>query len=127
METVKSIHIICAVLSFTGFFIRGIWMLMDSQRLNQRMVKIAPHIIDTVLLLSAIIMVVQWRLLPSEQPWLTAKILALVVYIGAGMVALRFGRTKPIRLTAWLFGLITFSYIASVAITKSVAGWLIIF
>jgi len=125
--TIKTIHVTCVVLSFTGFFIRGIWMLIDSPLLRQRWVKTAPHIIDTLLLVSAIILAVQMRFSPLEQPWLMAKIIALLVYIGAGMVALRFGRSKRERLFAWLFGLATILYIVSVAYSKSVSGWFAFF
>jgi len=52
-----------------------------------------------------------------------AKIIALVVYIGVGLVALRFGRTKKIRTVAWLLGMSIFVYIASVAVSKSALGW----
>ena len=121
--TIKTIHVTCVVLSFTGFFIRGVWMLIDSPLLRQRWVKTVPHIIDTLLLVSAIILAVQMRFSPLEQPWLMAKIIALLVYIGAGMVALRFGRSKTVRLYAWLFGLATILYIMSVATSKSVLGW----
>ena len=123
MEIIKIIHVICVVLSFAGFFIRGIWMLKDSTRLQQRWVKITPQVVDTVLLVSAIILAIQLRFSPMEQPWLLAKILALLAYIGVGLVALRLGRTKGIRLSAWLLGLVIFMYIVSVAITKSVMGW----
>ena len=102
---------------------RGIWMLRDSTLLQQRWVKITPHIVDTLLLVSAIILAVQLRFSPLEQPWLMVKIIALLVYIGAGMVALRFGRSKTVRLYAWLFGLATILYIMSVATSKSVLGW----
>lgn len=125
--TIKTIHVTCVVLSFTGFFIRGIWMLRDSTLLQQRWVKTAPHVVDTVLLVSAIVLAVQFRFSPLEQPWLMAKIIALLVYIGAGMVALRFGRNKSERLYAWLFGLATILYIASVAFSKSVSGWFAFF
>jgi uncharacterized membrane protein SirB2 len=120
---IKTIHVTCVVLSFAGFFIRGIWMLRESTLLRQRWVKTTPHIIDTLLLVSAIILAVQMRLSPLEQPWLMAKIIALLVYIGAGMIALRFGRNKTERLYAWLFGLATILYIVSVATSKSVLGW----
>lgn len=123
MEFIKTIHVTCAVLSFAGFFIRGIWMLRDSSLLQQRWVKTTPHIVDTLLLMSAITLAVQMRMSPLEQPWLMAKIIALLVYIGIGMLALRFGRSKTIRLYAWLFGLVTMGYIVSVAISKSVLGW----
>jgi uncharacterized membrane protein SirB2 len=123
MGTIKFIHVTCVLLSLAGFFIRGIWMLRDSTLLQQRWVKTTPHIVDTLLLVSAIILAVQFRFSPLEQPWLMVKIIALLVYIGAGMVALRFGRSKTVRLYAWLFGLATILYIMSVATSKSVLGW----
>lgn len=122
MGVIKSIHLICVVLSFAGFFVRGIWMLMESGQLQKQWVKTAPHIIDTLLLVSAVILAVQMHLSPFAQPWLMAKIIALLVYIFAGMVALRIGRSKRTRLFAWLLGLATILYIVSVAISKSVLG-----
>jgi len=124
MGTLKTIHLIFVALSFAGFFIRGIWMLQDSPHLRQRWVKITPQVVDTVLLVSAIVLAIQLHFSPMQQPWLMAKIIALLVYIGVGLVALRFGRTKRIRLFAWLLGLVIFLYIVSVAMTKSVMGWL---
>ena len=123
MGIIKAVHLVCAVLTFSGFFIRGIWMLKDSAMLQQRWVKIFPHIVDTLLLVSAILLAVQMRLSPLEQHWLMAKIIALLVYIGIGVVALRSGRSKRIRLVAWLLGLATILFIMSVAINKSVMGW----
>ncbi len=111
------------MLSFAGFFIRGIWMLQGSVKLQQRWVKTTPHVVDTFLLVSAIILAVQLHLSPLQHPWLMAKIIALLVYIGAGMVALRYGRSRNERLAAWLFGMLTFLYIVSVAVSKSVLGW----
>ena len=52
-----------------------------------------------------------------------AKIIALVVYIGVGLVALRFGRTKTVRAAAWVLGMLIFAYIVSVAVTRSALGW----
>ena len=127
MESLKTIHVTFVALSFAGFFIRGIWMLKDSPLLQQRWVRITPQVVDTVLLVSAIVLAVQLQFSPMEQPWLMAKIIALVVYIGAGLVALRFGRDKRIRLLAWLFGLVVFLYIGSVATSKSVLGWFAFF
>ena len=126
MGIVKTIHLSCVFLSFVGFFIRGIWMMRDSKCLNLPLVRIAPHIIDTFLLVSAIILVVQMRISPLEHSWLMAKIIALLMYIGIGTVALKRGRSKQVRVFAWLLGLATFMYIVSVAFTKSVLGWLVL-
>jgi len=123
METLKTIHVTFVALSFAGFFVRGIWMLRESPVLQQRWVKITPQLVDTVLLVSAIVLAIKMHFSPMEQPWLMAKIIALVVYIAVGLVALRLGRTRRVRLAAWLLGMVIFLYIVSVALSKSVLGW----
>ncbi len=120
MEWVKTIHVGCALLSISGFTIRGILMMRESAMLQKRLFKIAPHIIDTLLLGSAIWMAVQYGLSPGDNPWLMAKIIALLVYIGLGTVALKRGKTKQVRIIAWLAALSVFAYIVAVAVTKSV-------
>ena len=125
IAVVKAIHITSVVLSFSGFFVRGIWMLRDSALLEQRWVKITPQLIDTVLLVSAVTLAVQWPLSPLQQPWLIAKIIALLAYIFVGLIALRLGRSKRVRLYAWLSAMLIFIYIVSVALTKSVLGWFV--
>ncbi len=127
MGTIKLIHVTCVVLSFAGFFIRGLWMLRESNLLKQRWVKIMPQVVDTLLLVSAILLAVQMRFSPLEQPWLMAKIIGLLIYIALGLVALRFGRSRPIRLSAWVMAMLIFLYIVSVATSKSVLGFIAYF
>jgi uncharacterized membrane protein SirB2 len=115
---VKHVHMTCAALSGSFFALRGIWMLLDSKLLQQRWVKVAPHIIDTVLLGSALTMVVWSRQYPFVEPWLTAKLLALLLYIVLGTIALKRGKTKGIRIAAYVGALATFSYIVAVALTR---------
>ena len=119
MEWLKTIHVGCALLSISGFTIRGILMMRESAMLQKRLFKVAPHIIDTLLLGSAIWLAVQYGLSPGDNPWLMAKIIALLVYIGLGTVALKRGKTKQVRIIAWLAALLVFAYIVSVAVAKS--------
>lgn len=119
----KMIHLACVGLSFAGFFLRGIWMLRGSEMLRRRWVRITPQVVDTLLLASAVVLAVQLRLSPLAQPWLTTKIIALFVYIGVGLVALRLGRSRGVRLLAWVSGLVLFLYIVSVALSRSPLGW----
>ena len=77
----KSIHVTCVALSYSLFFLRGVWMLRDSPALQQRWVKIAPHTVDSVLLASAIALAWQLGISPLTHPWLAAKIVALLLYI----------------------------------------------
>lgn len=114
----KSIHLGTVVLSFTLFFLRGLWMLADSPLLRRRWVRIVPHLSDTVLLVSGVGLTIVIRQYPFVHPWLSAKILGLIVYILLGTVALKRGPNKPIRAAAWVGALATFGYIAAVALTR---------
>jgi len=99
-------------------------MFVESPKLELRTVRIAPHIIDTVLLLSGISLIWALDLPLLSQPWLLAKLAALVVYIILGSVALRRGRTRRTRTLAFVLALITFAYITGIALTKSMGSWL---
>jgi uncharacterized membrane protein SirB2 len=113
----KTLHIASAIASFSLFFLRGIWSLNGSPIMRQRWVRIAPHVVDTLLLASAIALAYRIQQYPFVDAWLTAKVLALLLYIGMGFVALKYGETKRIRLYAWLAALAVFGYIASVALS----------
>ena len=115
---IKYIHITCAVLSGSLFLLRGYWMLVESDRLQRRWVKVVPHIVDTLLLTSALIMVFWSGQYPFVQLWLTAKVIALIVYIALGTIALKRGKTKAVRSGALLAAIVTFAYIVSVALTR---------
>jgi uncharacterized membrane protein SirB2 len=115
---VKHIHMTSVVLSGSLFLLRGVWMLRGSGMLERRWVKITPHCIDTVLLASALVLAVWSGQFPFAQPWLTAKLLALLAYIGLGTVALKRGRTKAVRASALLAALLVFFYIVGVAVTR---------
>lgn len=114
----KAIHVACAILSITGFVIRGVWMIRESPWLAKKWVRVAPHIVDTVLLLSAILLALQIRQYPFVHGWLTAKVLALVAYIVIGAIGLKYGNTKKIRIAAWLVAMAVFLYIVLVALTR---------
>ncbi len=112
------VHAGLALLSLLGFVIRGVWMMRGSPMLTRRWVKIAPHFIDTLLLLSGVTLVIHYRIYPTEQSWLAAKLLALVVYIVVGSIALKRGKTRVIRVTAFFAALMVFAYMLAVANTR---------
>jgi uncharacterized membrane protein SirB2 len=118
----KLIHVTCAAVSIAGFVTRFSLALHRPEMLRHRAFRVIPHVNDTLLLAAAIVMLIlaQWNAL--DMPWLGAKIAGLVAYIGLGLVALRFGRTRRARTIAFVGALIVFGYIVSVAFHKSVAG-----
>lgn len=126
--TLKLIHISAVAASFCGFSARGLGALRGARWVRHRLTRVLVHLVDTVLLLSAIGMLVILHLSPWALPWLRAKILGLVVYVALGTLALRprrsrgAGRPAALRLAFWIGALATFGYIVSVALTKSPAG-----
>jgi uncharacterized membrane protein SirB2 len=116
---VKYIHICCVLISYLLFFVRGVWMLRAAPILQHRWVKVAPHVVDTALLLSAITLATLLSISPLAAPWLMAKIIALLLYILLGTIAIKRGKTRKIRLAAWLAAQLVFIYIVSVALTHN--------
>lgn len=94
-------------------------MLNVSPWLHQRWVKIAPHVNDTILLLSAITLAVITHRNPLVETWLAAKIIGLLVYIMLGFIAFRLGKTRRAKIIAWMLAQVVFAYIVSVALTKN--------
>lgn len=113
----------CVATSYTLFFVRGVWMMRDSALLNARWVNIVPHGVDTLLLASAVAMVVMIRQYPFVAPWITAKVTALIVYIVLGTIALKRGKTRRVRIAAWLAAQAVFFYIVAVALTRNPWPW----
>lgn len=116
--TIKIIHSASILLSFVGFFIRGILMIKESNILQAKFVKIAPHVVDTVLLVSAIMLVILSAQYPITHNWLTIKVVGLFLYIGLGLWAFRLGKTKQQKVIAWVSALIVFVLIIITAVTK---------
>ncbi len=127
MLFVKHIHLTFVALSALGFLLRGIWMIMDSPLLTAKLTKILPHVFDTLLLVSALTLAISLKLNPADHPWLLAKIIGLVAYIGLGVVALKPKFPKPVRISAWIAAILCFWYIATAAISKSAAGIFVLF
>lgn len=114
----KHIHMTTVVVTVILFNLRGVWMLQNSPRLQQRWIKVAPHINDTLLLVAAFGMVFLLGQYPFSTPWLTAKVLGLLAYIALGVVALHRGPTRAIRIGAWVAAMLTFVYLIAVAAAK---------
>ncbi len=119
----KYAHLALAIVSIAGFMLRGIWMMRGSALLGHKAVRIAPHVVDTLFLVSGIALVVQLSLPVMQSPWLLAKFAGLLVYILLGTIALRRGPTMPARQVAFVAALSAFAYIAGAAVSKSPASW----
>ena len=112
---IKHLHLATVAVTLALFLLRGVWMMMDSPRLQARWARIVPHINDTLLLASGIALAVLMQQYPLVHGWLTAKLFALIAYIVLGTLALKRGKTKAQRVTAWIAALLVFGYMLAVA------------
>lgn len=122
---IKHAHMLFAVLSITLFMLRA-WLAVPSPaRIKSKLLKILPHIIDTLLLAFGIWLAVSSKQIPFDNsPWLTAKVIGLVLYIIVGTFAIKRGKTRGQRLAATLAAIAIFAYIYGAAVSKSPLSWL---
>ncbi len=119
---IKSIHVGSVGLSIAGFIARGVLMLRGSALLEARFVRVAPHVVDTALLASAVWLAWFLHQYPFVDGWITAKVLGLLAYIALGMIALRRGRSLRVRAVAFAAALATVAYVVTVALTHDPRG-----
>lgn len=124
-EAIKAVHLASVALSGLGFFARGLASLRGASWVRGAAARTLPHIVDSVLLVSALLLAWQWRGLGEGAAWIGAKVGGLAVYVALGMLALRAHRPLSIRLTAWVSALVVFAWIVSVAVTKHPSGFLV--
>lgn len=116
----KHLHMTAVALSGLLFMVRGLWLLQGSAQLQAKWVKITPHVVDTLLLVSAIAMLVVLQQFPA---WVHVKITLLIVYIGLGLMAFKKAKTQGQKLTFLLAAVAVYVFLISVALTKSPAGF----
>jgi uncharacterized membrane protein SirB2 len=125
--TLKLVHQAAVAVSVTGFFVRGAASLSGARWVLGRAARTLPHIVDSILLVSALSLARTLRLNPASTPWLLAKVVGLLLYVGLGVVALRPGRPRAVRTAGWVAALATVGWMVSVAITKSPLGFIVAF
>ncbi len=91
---------------------------MEAAWVGGRFARIAPHIVDTLLLASGVGLSLMSHQYPFEQGWLTAKLALLFVYIGLGMGALRFASSRGGRIACIAGALGAAAAMVSLAIHK---------
>ncbi len=119
----KTLHMTFALLSFSGFLFRSYLMFIDSKLLNHKAVLLVPHIIDGLLLTCGFWMAFMVNFGLFNQPWLTMKVLLLMVYLFFVGQTLSRGRSKKIRTVTFFCGVFTFFYIVGIAINKAPLSW----
>ncbi|AOE48741.1 SirB2 family protein [Kangiella sediminilitoris] len=118
MTALKHIHMTLAIITILGFLLRSVWLFRKSPMLTKKWVKITPHVIDTLLLLSGVLLLATfygW----TVTSWLAIKLLLIVVYIGFGIITFKTNKTS-LRGIAFTLAIISFASILYLARIKPI-------
>ena len=119
MLLLKDLHVAFAYITVAGFVMRGLLSLADSPMRSAKWLRIAPHVIDTLLLAFGIALAVTLSLSPLANGWLMAKIVGLLAYIGFGVMAMR-ARSRPLKIVGFIAAIASVGYVFAVAYSKQV-------
>ena len=115
---IKFFHLIFILLSISSFVGRVYLAEKRPEMLEQKWIKIGPHIINSLLLLTGFALVFQGSWLSGEYGWIVAKLIALLGYVGLGIVAIK--RQGELRWKAFAGAIACFVYIITVAASKNI-------
>ena len=120
-------HVVLALISISLFVLRGVPGVLLQRPLRQRWLRIAPHINDTGLLLSGLLLMIWSAQYPPAHAWLTLKLVLLVVYILLGVAAFRMTAAPILQKILFVAALAVFGWIVAIAMTRQALGveWLL--
>lgn len=116
----KFLHLLLVGLVFISFISRIILAETNPARLHTKWLKIIPHVVDTLLLLSGFGLVIQGQWLAGDYHWLLTKLLILFIYILLGVAAMRIQKWRWLTTIAAIACLFL---IVKIAVSKKIFGF----
>ncbi len=114
---IKHTHAALAVLSIVLFALRAVLSICHGKVLS-RPIKVAMHLIDTVLFGLGCLLLYILSINPFVTPWIGIKLLAVVLYIVCGVLLMR-SKHKSVKVFSLILCCALAAYIFTVAITKN--------
>jgi uncharacterized membrane protein SirB2 len=117
LQAVIHLHVTAVVISLALFSFRFALKYKGSKILEKKWLKITPHVVDTILLGSAI-----WLLTLSSMTqvdgWVASKVIGVIMYILSGFFALKWAKTNRSRIIGFVCAVIWIMLTASVGFSK---------
>lgn len=113
---VKYLHLVTVAASFALFFIRGVWVLRAYPRPEEQWVRLLPHAIDTLVLVSGVALIaLAWEGRWPEE-WLIWKLVFVLLYAVLMVIVLRLAKQRWQKALAWVAAMLMFLFVATVAV-----------
>ena len=117
-EGLKHLHLTAVALSLLFLTLQVIAHIFDTKMKDAKWLKVLPHIIQTVLIVTAISLCVIIAQYPFVHDWVTSKLIGLVAYILLAVLAVKWARTNAMRVFAFLGAVAWLGLTAKVAFSK---------
>ncbi|MGF1726242.1 SirB2 family protein [Photobacterium nomapromontoriensis] len=119
--TVKHLHLIAIALSVLLFVVRYVLMMANSTFNEKKFLKITPHVVDTVMLLTGVALIFITGFMPFTEAgsWLTQKLSCVLAYIALAYFTLKIGSNKVFKTFAFFGALGWVMAAAKIAMTKT--------
>jgi uncharacterized membrane protein SirB2 len=121
---IRHVHILAVILSGSLFALRGAFALAGARWPHFAPVRYLSYTIDTTLLTAALMLV---TILPGAvfaNGWLATKLVLVVAYVVLGVLAMKRGRTRGVRVGCYVAALATFAMIYTIARAHQPLGFL---
>jgi uncharacterized membrane protein SirB2 len=99
---VKNIHLTIISLTFIFFIINFILTIKGSDKVNNKILKIGPHILYTLFILTFIYLVSVINLYPFVNGWASSKLGGFVLYILSITFALKWAKSTVWRIVSFI-------------------------
>lgn len=117
----KHLHLTFVALAFLIFLTRGFWLITGSPLINRKWAKIAPHAANGIMLISGVALAIYLQISPLAASWLSAKLIAIVLFIGLGVATIK-APSKKLRISFFILSALCFIQILLIATTKNPFG-----
>ena len=123
----KPSHELLALVSLSGFILRWSWRIRGSDLSTLLLTRTLPHVVDSLFLLTGVVLAWKLGYLPALPGWLLAKFAGLLAYILLGAIAMRSASQVPFSVAFFVAAVMCFLWIISVALWKTPLGALVLF
>lgn len=118
----KYIHIVAVAVSFALFFVRGLWVMRSYPSPQESWVRYLPHVVDAVLVGSALALLYESRNHGWPGDWMAVKLALIAVYVALVLVVLIFAKSLALKVMTWLVALLVFLFVTTVAVLRHPLG-----
>lgn len=112
---VKNIHLTIISLTFIFFIINFVLTMKGSDKVNNKILKIGPHILYTLFILTFIYLVSVINLYPFVNGWASSKLGGFVLYILSITFALKWAKSMVWRIVGFISAVFWFVMSARLA------------